>query len=176
MSGRNQLSGIVIRKADVGDVDVILGIYDAARAYMRSTGNMTQWVNGYPSRDDILADIARGVCHIGIDADGEAVMAFAFIVGNDPTYDVIEDGEWLNDEPYGTIHRLGSNGRYGGMLALCVDFCSGYISNLRLDTHADNATMLEGAERLGFTRCGIINCQDGTPRIAFHRCIQSHSK
>lgn len=171
MSGRNQISGIIIRKADIGDVDVILGIYDAARAYMRSTGNMTQWVNGYPSRDHILADIARGVCYIGIDADGEAVMAFAFIIGDDPTYDVIEDGRWLNDKPYGTIHRLGSTGKYSGIFARCIDFCSRQIPNLRLDTHADNATMLNAAGRLGFTRCGIIYCQDGTPRIAFQRSL-----
>lgn len=175
MKEKGSPDSVTIRRAAVEDVDDVARIYEAARMYMRATGNMTQWVNGYPTRENILSDIGRGAAYVGVDDKNDIVMAFAFIVGNDPTYDVIEDGEWLNDEPYGTIHRLGSNGRYSGMLALCVDFCSRHISNLRIDTHADNTTMLNGAERLGFTRCGIIYCQDGTPRIAFQRCIQPHS-
>lgn len=171
MSGSRNTAEITIREAGVEDVEAILDIYEAARSFMRSQGNMTQWVNGYPSRDHVLADIERGACFIGIDADGEVVMAFAFIIGDDPTYGVIEGGRWLNDEPYGTIHRLGSTGKRSGMLARCVDFCSQRISNLRLDTHADNATMLNAVERLGFKRCGIIYCQDGTPRIAFQRSL-----
>ncbi len=171
MVGPEDMPDIIIRKAQVDDVDVILGIYEAARIYMRSEGNMTQWVNGYPSRDHILADIGRGVCYIAIDADGEAVMAFAFIIGDDPTYDIIENGRWLDDSAYGTIHRLGSTGKYRGMLARCVDFCSRQISNLRLDTHADNTTMLNAVKLLGFKRCGVIYCQDGTPRIAFQRSL-----
>ena len=31
---------------------------------------------------------------------------FAFILGEDPTYGVIEDGQWLSGDPYGTIHRI----------------------------------------------------------------------
>jgi hypothetical protein len=33
------------------------------------------------------------------------------MIGKDPTYAVIENGNWLNDEPYGVIHRIASNGR-----------------------------------------------------------------
>ena len=32
------------------------------------------------------------------------------IYGKDPTYDVIDQGAWLNEEPYATIHRLVSSG------------------------------------------------------------------
>lgn len=157
-----------IRPATPADVEAILAVYEASRRYMRATGNLTQWNDGYPARADVEADLAAGNCYVG-ELAGEVVMAFAFIVGDDPTYRIIEEGAWLNDRPYGTIHRLGSNGRRSGMLAACVDYCFGRIDNLRLDTHRDNRPMLTAVERLGFTRCGIIYCRDGSPRIAFQK-------
>lgn len=39
------------------------------------------------------------------------VGTFCFIVGEDPTYAVIDNGKWLNDAPYGVIHRMASNGK-----------------------------------------------------------------
>lgn len=161
-----------IRKGVPTDVEAILEIYESARRYMRKTGNLTQWSDGYPSRADVLKDIEAGYCHVG-EIYGEIVMVFAFITGDDPTYAVIEGGEWLNDEPYGTIHRLASNGRCSGMLAACTEYCFRQTNNLRLDTHADNRPMLEAVARLGFTRCGIIRCRDGSPRIAFQKRIES---
>ena len=162
------MNKITIRKGTKDDMDAVLAIYEAARQYMRSTGNLTQWSDGYPAAADVLADIEAGNSYVG-EADGEIVMAFAFILGDDPTYRIIEDGAWLNDMPYGTIHRLGSNGRRSGILTACVDFCFGLTDNLRLDTHSDNSPMLKAIERLGFTRCGIIYCRDGSPRIAFQK-------
>jgi len=160
---------IVIRRATLSDVDVIMAVLDSARRFMRSCGNVSQWGNGYPSRECVSADITSGNCYVGVDCEGDVVMTFAFIIGDDPTYALIEDGAWLNDSRYGTIHRMGSTGKYGGMLRRCVEFCMQYVDNLRLDTHEDNRPMLSAVSRLGFRRCGIIYCQDGTPRIAFHK-------
>lgn len=159
---------ITIRKAVPGDVGAIMRCYEAARSYMRANGNISQWTGGYPSRELVESDIAAGNMYVGCDSEGSVTVVFAFIIGEDPTYRIIEDGSWPNDLPYGTIHRLGSDGRYGGMLRLCVEFCLKRIGNLRLDTHPVNATMLRGVASLGFRRCGIIYCCDGTPRIAFH--------
>ena len=159
---------LTIRKALPADVAAIVAIYEASRRYMRATGNLTQWSDGYPAQADVEADLAAGCCYVG-EIEEEIVMAFAFLLGDDPTYRIIEAGAWLNERPYGTIHRLGSNGRRGGMLAACVDFCFTLTDNLRLDTHRDNRPMLTAVERLGFTRCGIIYCRDGSPRIAFQK-------
>ncbi|MCH5335220.1 MAG: GNAT family N-acetyltransferase [Alistipes sp.] len=159
---------VTIRKAAESDADAILEVYEASRRYMRATGNLTQWSDGYPARADVMADIAAGNCYVGLVGE-EIVMAFAFIIGDDATYRIIEQGSWLDDRPYGTIHRLGSTGRQGGMLAACVEFCFTKIDNLRLDTHSDNRPMLEAVGRLGFERCGIIYCRDGSPRIAFQK-------
>ncbi|MDE5881201.1 MAG: GNAT family N-acetyltransferase, partial [Muribaculaceae bacterium] len=92
---------IQIRKGEYGDIDAIMSCYDQARHYMRVNGNHQQWVNGYPSRELVISDIDNGVGYVGVDDAGEVVMAFAFIIGDDPTYAVIEDGVWLNDLPYG---------------------------------------------------------------------------
>lgn len=161
-----------IRKGTVGDVERISAIYDSARRFMRQSGNASQWNDGYPAEADILADIERGCCFVGETSDGNIAMVFAFILGDDPTYRIIEQGAWLNDEPYGTIHRLGSDGRTGGVLRACVDFCSSFTDNIRVDTHRDNRPMLSGLEKLGFQRCGIIYCRDGSERIAFHRIFR----
>ena len=162
------MTELTIRKGTETDVEAVLAVYEAARCFMRASGNLTQWNDGYPSRADVLADMKAGNNYVG-EIDGEIVMAFAFILGDDPTYRIIEDGAWLNDRPYGTIHRLGSIGRKSGMLAACVEFCFTRIDNLRLDTHCDNAPMLAAVDRLGFERCGIIYCRDGSPRIAFQK-------
>lgn len=157
---------IAIRKSRPKDIDIIMPVYDSARQFMRSKGNMTQWTNGYPSRGAILADIAAGNHYIGIDSKGMPAMVFALILGPDPTYDIIEDGAWPHNGPYGTIHRLASTGRHRGILAACTAFALKLADTIRLDTHADNSAMLSAARRLGYVRCGVIYCQDGTPRIA----------
>lgn len=162
---------ITIRKSGFDDLDAIMRLYDEARQFMRSTGNLHQWVNGYPSRELVTSDIRRGVSYVGEDEHGTLVMVFAFILGADPTYAIIEDGAWLNDHPYGTIHRLATDGHREGMLRRCVEFCMRSTRNLRLDTHADNLPMQHAASRLGFSRCGIIYCDDGTPRIAYHKSL-----
>ncbi|MBD5265378.1 MAG: GNAT family N-acetyltransferase [Bacteroides sp.] len=162
---------ITIRKGTVTDIDGIMTCYETARKFMRESGNHTQWINGYPSRELVAEDIADGKSYVGVDEEGEIAMAFTFIIGDDPTYSVIEDGEWPDNLPYGTIHRLGSSGKHHGMLRICTDFCLSKIGNIRLDTHADNSKMQHTAEKLGFKRCGIIYCFDGSPRIAYQKSI-----
>ncbi|MDE6287245.1 MAG: GNAT family N-acetyltransferase [Muribaculaceae bacterium] len=162
---------IKIRKSTPDDIDGIMTCYEHARQYMRASGNDMQWINGYPSREVVESDIHSGVSYVGVDSDGNIEMAFAFILGDDPTYEVIENGAWLNDLPYGTIHRIGSTGKYRGMLKLCVDYCLSIIDNIRLDTHEVNFTMRNAAERLGFVPCGTIYCYDGTPRLAYQKYL-----
>lgn len=155
-----------IRLAEIADIDSVAAIYESAKAYMRAQGNMTQWANGYPSKSDIEADIAADNLYVGTDSDDTIVCAFAFIKGNDPTYTHI-DGKWLNDAPYGTIHRIASSGRYSRILDRCVDFCVNEVENIRIDTHRDNVAMLRALARYDFKHCGVIICADGTPREAF---------
>jgi len=54
-----------------------------------------------------------------------------------------------------------------GVVKMAVDYCKKTISNLRIDTHEDNKTMQHVLSKLGFSRCGIIYIEDGSPRIAY---------
>lgn len=160
---------MVIRLGTEKDLAEIMKVIDVARTRMRENGNFSQWTNGYPSEQVILEDILAGHCYIGEDDEGETVVSFAFIRGEDPTYKIIENGVWLNDEPYGTIHRIASSGKKKGMLKECIDFCFTLTENIRIDTHADNHIMLSALSKLNFKKCGIIYCRDGSPRLAFQK-------
>ena len=158
----------MIRRANLNDLSEIMPLFDNARLFMRRMGNMDQWTNGYPSEHVIRSDIENGNFYVE-DSDGSITGAFAFILGDDPTYSVIE-GMWLNALPYGTVHRIASDGRTKGFSDRCFDFCRNIVDNIRVDTHRDNATMQKALLRNGFTYCGIIHLADGSPRVAFQRC------
>ena len=98
------MSNLSIRPATLADLDTIESIYDHARAFMRQTGNLHQWVNGYPSRDTIVADLAAG--HLFVcEENSEILGVFCFFIGNDPTYEKIYDGTWLKIGESGVIIR-----------------------------------------------------------------------
>ena len=48
-----------IRLATYDDIPAIMLVIDAAREMMHASGNVNQWINGYPSKELIHADIAR---------------------------------------------------------------------------------------------------------------------
>ncbi|HEX9980205.1 MAG TPA: GNAT family N-acetyltransferase [Flavobacterium sp.] len=158
-----------VREATQADIDVILLIVDEARNIMRETGNATQWDNGYPSREIISDDINRRQAFICV-ADGEIAGYFCFIKGTDPdpNYTAIE-GAWLDDAPYGVIHRLASGRKVKGIARKAFDFAFSQTSNIRVDTHHDNIPMQNFLKKAGFTYCGVIYVHDGTPRDAFQK-------
>ena len=102
--------------------------------------------------------------------NGEILGVFCFFLHNDPTYGVIYEGTWLNDEPYGVIHRIAVASHRRGIASFCYDFALSQRPNLRIDTHRDNILMQRSLEKNGFTRCGIIRLENGDPRIAFQSC------
>ncbi|MDE7420395.1 MAG: GNAT family N-acetyltransferase [Muribaculaceae bacterium] len=158
-----------IRLSCHNDIERIMEVYESAKYYMRSYGNFKQWTGGYPDEKTISRDISRHCHYIAEDEEGNILMVFSFIIGEDPTYKVIENGAWLNDRPYGTIHRIASSGLQRNMLTACLRYCAAMIDNIRIDTHADNAPMLRALHHLNFKCCGVIYTADGSPRIAFQK-------
>ncbi|MBC6719683.1 N-acetyltransferase [Treponema sp. Marseille-Q4130] len=156
---------MTIRNALQKDFDDILRIYARAREYMKRNGNPTQWGENFPPEALINDDIREKRNYV-VEADGGIHGVFAFILGDDPTYARIE-GAWKSDAPYGTIHRIASDGEVKGVFAAAIAFCKTRNSHLRIDTHADNKTMRYAIEKAGFKKCGIIRVADGTPRIAY---------
>ena len=159
---------MTIQKATMEQFELIQHIYAFAREQMQKTGNPTQWGSTYPSPDIIRNDIEKGQGYLVMN-EGTPCGVFAFIIGDDPTYRVIEDGGWLNDNPYGVIHRVASDGTTKGVLAAALDYCEGKVTNIRIDTHHDNKIMQHLLEKRSYIKCGVIYTDDGTPRIAYQR-------
>lgn len=157
---------MTVRRASPKDLGEILSIYAHARAFMREHGNPAQWGENYPPEQLVRDDISRGECYLV--EEGMPVGVFSFRLGRDETYGYIE-GQWLRDGPYGTLHRLAGNGRAKGVFAAALAFCTQQCSDLRADTHADNAVMQHLLETHGFVRCGVIYVGDGTPRLAYQK-------
>ena len=88
----------MIRKAVLEDVPVIMRLVDEARGIMRSSGNMNQWTDGYPSRETIEDDIHNGHCFLCVEEGGVIVASFAFIPGPEPTYKEIYEGDIMYSE------------------------------------------------------------------------------
>ncbi len=162
------MENLCVRKAAVADLERIMQIFGIAKRFMRSHGNPEQWNGPYPGRELMRSEIDCGHCFVVCDAE-KVVGTFCLIFGDEPTYARIEGGRWLNDAPYGTIHRLASDGSIGGVGHCCVEFCYSLIENLRADTHRDNIPMQRLLEKEGFGRCGVIHLADGSPRIAYQK-------
>ena len=154
-----------IRTALKEDLPRIEEIYAYARRFMAETGNPYQWGNKNPPTEVLVEDIRRGDLFI-VENETGIHGVFFFLIGEDPTYLRIEDGHWLSDQAYGTIHRIAGDGS-GGVFKAALDFCRNRISHLRIDTHHDNRVMQHVVQKHGFHRCGIIFLANGDPRIAY---------
>jgi len=161
---------MVVRLCREGDFYSVMKIYENARSFMRKNGNPDQWGNSYPSDDLIRNDINNKKMYAIVDND-EICGVFYFSIGTDKTYIEIEDGKWLNNDEYGVIHRIASDGKTKGILSCAVSYCSRFVSNIRIDTHKDNIVMQNALVKNGFIRCGIIRIEDGSPRIAYQKVI-----
>lgn len=161
-----------ITKASAQHITTIMAIYKDATDYMRQNGNLNQWINGYTSKELVEKDIENGNCYILVDQNN-ILAVFCYFEGIEPTYINIFDGAWLNDEPYGTIHRIAvaKTAHSSGAAERCYNFCLAKQKNLRIDTHEDNIPMQKSLAKNGFIKCGIIFLENGDERIAFHKTI-----
>ena len=164
-----------IRHSRPDDLPAMLRMLDHSRSIMRANGNTTQWTGGYPSETELLHDIRNGNSLIMEDEAGNPIGTFALVLGLEPTYKVIEDGEWEEDDvPYGTVHRLACMPNQHGIGDACLAYCDRHAPTLRIDTHADNHIMRHLAQRHGFDYRGIVYMTDGTPRMAYQKLLPQH--
>ncbi|MBR3092032.1 MAG: GNAT family N-acetyltransferase [Bacteroidaceae bacterium] len=156
-----------IRATQPTDMAEIMKVMDAAKTIMRQSGNMHQWGDGYPSESAINADIERNGSFV-VEDDGRIVGYFAFLPSPEPTYDIIYDGEWLDDQqPYHVVHRIASYPDAHGIFTTIMDYCFSHDTNIRIDTHRDNTIMQHVILKYGFTYCGIIYLLSGDERLAY---------
>lgn len=159
-----------IQKALPEQLDQLLPLYENARQFMAEHGNPTQWGSTRPGIDQLRCDIADGCLFLCMD-DRQIAAVFCLRPGPDETYAHIENGSWLNDHPYGVVHRIISTGKVPGAATFCLNWALEQYGNLRIDTHRDNRPMRNLLQKLGFTPCGVIYVLDGTPRLAFQKTL-----
>lgn len=157
----------MIQKAKLSQLSQIMAVYKKARVFMAQSGNPDQWGTAYPTEAMIRQDIENGKCYVNLE-DSNILSVFYFAVEEDPVYGYIE-GRWLNDRPYGVIHRIAAGERGKGAAAECFQFAYAQCGNLRIDTHEKNLPMQRCLAKNGFQRCGIIYLEDGDPRIAYQK-------
>ena len=136
-----------IETAQEQDLPELLHIYARARELMRQSGNPTQWGDSWPPEEVLQRDLSEGILY-RIRRKGSIVGAFAFGVGPYPPYEAIQ-GAWLDQSPYGVIHRLASDGRERGLFDECLSFCRERVGSIKIDTHPDNAIMRRLIEKNG---------------------------
>lgn len=156
----------IIRKTTIADIPKLREIFAIARQFMANTGNPSQWVDGYPSDEQLTQDIESGDSYV-VEKNEKVVATFVLRGGIDPTYNIIYEGKWLNDKPYATIHRIASTGETKGIMHIAMQFAQQQYDNIRIDTHRDNMVMQHLIKKEGFKYCGIIHCWSGDERVAF---------
>ena len=160
-----------IKKSTMADLPRLLEIYRHARAFMAKTGNPKQWGDFWPPSSVIENDIKQAKSYVCI-YNNKIAGTFFFDMGKDvePTYKKITQGNWLNTDPYGVIHRLAAAGSAKGIGTFCISWCFEQCKHLRADTHPDNVAMKNLLIKLGFKKCGIIKVlHDDMPRLAFEK-------
>lgn len=160
-----------IRLTTLYDLQRVMELYEIARNFMRINGNSCQWIDGYPTEKYISEEIADNHSYVCENHEGQIVATFCLIKGEDPTYEKIYDGQWTDNEPYATVHRIASSGEEKGVGNACLDYCFSQYSNIRVDTHRDNKVMQNILKKYGFEYCGIIYVSNGTERLAYQKNI-----
>ena len=156
------------KEQGIKDINEIMNIISIAKEYMIAHGNPTQWGADYPGEEVLKSDIMNNNSYVITD-NGRIVGTFTFIMGDEPTYQIIKNGEWHYDKVYGPIHRLASNGISKGVARACFEYCQNLIDYIRIDTHKDNISMQKAIENFGFRMCGNIYVEDGSERIAYDK-------
>ena len=156
-----------VRKTTLEDLPQVMQIYKYAQQAMAAYGNKNQWLPGYPPEDMIKNDIDSGQSYV-YEMDGKILAVFFFSTELDPTYTKI-DGAWINDLPYGVIHRIARAENAKGAGEFCINWCLTQAPSVRIDTHKDNAPMLKLLRKLGFKHCGTIWLANGDERLSFQK-------
>ena len=128
-----------------------------------------QWQGGYPHREAIEIDRARGESYVVVDDEGHHQPATAMVgFSGEGDYDLIDRGSWLtatrsDDACYGVVHRVAVSASCKGrgaasLLLACAEELTRDrgCESVRIDTHPGNLPMRRLLEKSGYAECGVI--------------------
>lgn len=154
------------RAATSKDLPFIMNLIQQARQLLYAN-HIPQWQDGYPDEACILDDIKEGISYILEDKEhtqfNHGIIATAVVTFQpEECYDHLTEGEWLNNQPYGAIHRVAVDGHIRGkgiagqLFAAAGALCLGNgVKNIRVDTHRQNTAMQNALTKFGFIYCGV---------------------
>lgn len=169
----------MIRLANLNDLNSIMEIVSDAVGLLKAN-KVNQWQNGYPNKDIITNDINSKNLYV---YDDYCVVGFAYISSNkEPSYEVIYNGSWLQNDEYIVVHRIAVKKEYlnrkvaWALLTEAVNMARrSNIKSIRVDTHKDNLIMNNFLKKFGFTKCGeilLVNYMDSDKlRIAYEMLV-----
>lgn len=157
-----------IRKTQPEELNILIRMYENARIFMASHGNPLQWGNTYPTPQILMDDISSGNSYVCVEHN-KIIAAFYYKEGIDDTYVRIYEGQWVNEAPYGVVHRITSDGTIHGAASFCLNWAFNKCGNLKIDTHRDNIVMQHLLDKNGFKYCGVVYLEDGSERIAYQK-------
>lgn len=167
---------IKFRKTTARDEEDVFAMIEDAQAYLKSQG-VDQWQNGYPNPITLAGDTLAGIGYC-LDQAGQVVAYAAISFEPEPTYAQLHGGAWLQEVPYGVIHRtvVKDSEKGKGLAGLFLEEVAQLarargVTDLRVDTHAQNKSMRRMLEKNGFTLVGTIYLADGAPRVAYEKRI-----
>lgn len=159
----------MIRRATLTDLDAIWQLRLKTTALLKLRG-IDQWQFDQPTKKRFELDILNQSFFVY--TIKERIIAMMYIQHEkEDTYHEI-NGNWQNDLPYLTIHRLAVDTTYlgQGIAKEMLDFAKSYalnhaIQSIRIDTHKDNYFAINLFKKQGFVFRGVIdlNSQYGDP-------------
>lgn len=159
------------------DLESVMQIIEESRKYFK-VNEIPQWQNGVPNIETIRHDIARKEAYV-LTEDDEIVGTCTIIFEDDPNYEEIHQGRWLNNSEYGVVHRLAIKQGYKGhgygsnILEGAMQLAKERgIDNLRIDTHRMNQSMQRLIAKNNYTYCGIVYIDDNgikAERLAYQK-------
>lgn len=168
-----------LRLTTENELKAVMQIIEEARKYFRLNA-IPQWQNGVPSLETVSRDMKNGNAYVLME-DDEVVGTCSIFFEDDPDYETIYQGRWLNNSEYVVVHRIAVKQSYKGhgygsnILQAAEKMAKEKgIDNIRIDTHRLNHSMQRLIAKNNFTYCGIVMVNDNgvqAERLAYQKEI-----
>lgn len=164
------------RRTEFKDIADILEIVLFAREKLKADG-IEQWQGDYPNAANFESDILKNSAYV-LEIDGKIAGMMTVLFEVKKEYEEI-DGAWFTNGAYGIINRVAVSPHFQGkglshlLMEEAENICTARgISSIRIDTSADNVTMLKLIDSRGYQFCGVTQGFGGL-RNAYEKVIHS---
>ena len=174
------------RPSTLQDIEEMTGIANDAVLYLKEH-NINQWQKGYPTRDNLLSDLDKGIGYVAEDR-GRLVALCAVTFEEEAAYSALRGAGWLTEgNNYAVVHRMcvAADCHGLGYPALMFDAIETLVlergaESVRIDTHPENFLMQRTISKAGFTCCGEIlvlgTPEAGETRLAYEKLLPVRSE